>query len=507
MPTMEVKKLRAMKNLIISFVIALMVLPLIAQQSIKLSAFEQQRLNFQDTDYYHNSDVTLRGSEMKSIKSNLPNTSVNIKMDSVIILREQGEYCSKYSYNANGMLIAKLRMTLISGSWMNQMLNSYTYDEFGNLITEVEYMWQGNEWKDKSIVTSTYDLHGNQLTSLHQYVHLNGLMNVSQIAMTYDSFGKQLTKKYQWWIDEEWQYESSIINTYNELNKLATAHYQFWHDGGWLDDRMDIYTYDSTGNPLSLMSMSWIFTEWMKTWQYVYTVDENGNLVSQLIQDWDNLNGGWINQSLSEHTFDENGNWLTNVMQLWVDEAWQNNISYTRVFDLENNLTERMSQFWEGNTWCNSTRVSVDFSTGLAIAQAYKWDGNSWIVSTYSEWLTIFMDGEYIYSDDGINMKFYFTDVTGIEEQNAPLVNETIHYYPNPATDQINIKINPAWQADRFQIELFGQTGQRVKPIEISYSENSFEISLDVGNVPPGLYLLRVTAGQFASTQKVIISR
>jgi len=429
-----------------------------------------------------------------------------IRIDSIYFLREDGYHFIKLNYDEYGNVSSELRQELKSGAWENKWLTTYTYNQNENMITEFRQRWEVDEWKELSIHTSTYDLLGNQLAQLLQYYEFGELFNSSLYTYTYDSFGNRLSLLSQHWRGEEWQNFSSIINTYNELNKLATAHYQDWDDEAWVDRRMYFYTYDSIGNPLLLMSMSWIFTEWLKTWQYVYNVDEDGNLISQLWQDWDNINGVWENNAQATFTHDDNGNWLTEIRQLWIDGAWQNLVYYIRAFDSQNNLTERKYLFWKNNDWHNGTRVLVDFTLGLVNTQVYQWDGNAWQESTYSEWITIFMGGEHIYADGGISMEFYYTDVTGIEEQSFNIGNETFHSYPNPVTDQINIEINPTWQAESCVIELFNQNGQRVKSLATSPNSKSVIVPIDITGLPPGIYVLKISAGNETSAQKVIIS-
>ncbi len=79
--------------------------------------------------------------------------------------------------------------------------------------------------------------------------------------------------------------------------------------------------------------------------------------------------------------------------------------------------------------------------------------------------------------------------------------------YPNPVTDQINIEIDPTWQAKNYHLELFSQTGQKVKSFEISTDIGSSIVSISVADVPPGLYLLRINAKKQIFSQKIIISK
>jgi len=152
-------------------------------------------------------------------------------------------------------------------------------------------------------------------------------------------------------------------------------------------------------------------------------------------------------------------------------------------------------------------KTEYEFLQGKIIASAYNWDGSNWIESSFGADLNIIMGGENVFYHYAINLEFYYTDVTGIEEQDVCLDNSPIHCYPNPVTDHINLEIDPAWQATHYLLELFDQTGQKVKSFEISSDFGSSALHLSVEDVPPGLYLLRVTAGNQVFSQKIIISR
>jgi len=495
-----------MKNLLISFVILLMALSLTAQRSVDFSTFNQKWPNVTDIDYFHHADVDLHKFEMKSSPVNMQYNNAGIRADSVVICVGQGDYVLTYSYGTNGNLISELWRSLQSGTWMNKYLALYVYDENDNQITETLQSWGDGAWKTVYIFTSSYDLQGNQLTELIEQYESGELINANLYTYTYDNSGNQLTFKSQLWNGIDWQNKFLTTNTFNELNKLETEIQQNWDDGAWLDYYIASYTYDSNGILTSVLAEQLLFTFWMYAFQNLYTADEYGNLDSQLVQHWDASNEVWYDHSLSMRTFNEDGLWLTDFRQERYAGVLENDKYYTRIFDSENSLTESTFQIWENDEWLNYTKVIVDFSSGLAHAQAYQWDGNSWLESPYADWLTIFMHGEHIFSNDGLDVEFYYTEATGIEEQNTGNENIVIHCFPNPATHQINIEINPAWQAESCFIELINQSGQRVKFMELSSNSKS-SASIKVKNVTPGLYLLKLTAGKLTSTRKVVISK
>ena len=73
--------------------------------------------------------------------------------------------------------------------------------------------------------------------------------------------------------------------------------------------------------------------------------------------------------------------------------------------------------------------------------------------------------------------------------------------YPNPASDIINIEGN----GEELVVQLFDLKGGMI--MEQSHNEAG-AMSLSVGNLEPGIYLVKVTEGNWStSTFKVIITK
>ena len=500
-----------MKNLILLLTLMMLAFLTIAQQQVKgLLPFAQNIIHHSGVtnDAIHEQQHQIFSSdELFPAFASYQIDELVIRKDSIIIQTKSNTLKQKYLMDGSGNLASGLTQIFYNGSWVYHGLSTYTYDENGNMLTELMQLWQGEEWANDGKHTSTYDANGNQLTFLYQYWEDGEFVNVWMNSYTYDNNGNQLTTSWQSWEDGIWINYNLITNTYNTLNKLETSLFSNWENGAWVDNRMYFYTYDTSGNLLSTQSMFWIFTEWINQRRYTFIIDNNGNAIEQLWQDWDNQNGAWVNNSLATYTFDDDGRWLTETSQLWIEETWENAFYCSRTFDSDNNLLEETRQGWANDEWGNNKKATYDFLPGHIIANAFDWDGSNWIASVAGAPLTIFMGGEWLFSESGITLDFFYTDVTGIEENKSTVETEIIHTYPNPVSNKINIDINPAWQTESCLIELFNQSGQRVKYLKLSSNSKSASASINVEDVPPGLYLLKFTTGKSSSIQKVIISR
>ena len=359
---------------------------------------------------------------------------------------------------------------------MNDYLNTYTYDTNGNLLTSLNQSWENGEW-------------------------MNGWLN----TCTYNTNEKRLTYLNQTWQNGEWMNRWLYTYTWDTNGNMLTALNQDRENDTWMNDWLKTFTYYANGNRLTDLLQTWENGVWVNDWLKSYTYDTNENRLTSLYQNWEN--SAWVNYELSTYTYDANGNRLTLLSQDWENGGWMNSYLYTYTYDgNENRLTE-LFQLWENGEWVNNEKEECIFLPGHVNATAYDWDGGNWLESSLDASLNIYMGGEYVFGYFAINLELYYTDVTGIEEQDVYLGNSPVRCYPNPAKGQINLEINPGWQSVNCHLELYSQTGQKVKSFEISSDFGLSALPLSVEDVPPGLYLLRVIAGKQLFSQKIIISK
>lgn len=84
--------------------------------------------------------------------------------------------------------------------------------------------------------------------------------------------------------------------------------------------------------------------------------------------------------------------------------------------------------------------------------------------------------------------------VFGLEEQKG-VIDKVGDIYPNPVNDYAKIDVTVKKPVN-LHISIFGQTGQLIDVQEISLSAGTHMIKLDLGSLPAGLYLVRITTGQ-----------
>ncbi len=435
------------------------------------------------------------------------NNSKGFRADSAIITRQDEEIKRIYAYDEYGNLITEKWQTYTQGNWLNQVQYAFTYDEYGNKFSYLTQLWEDNSWANLSISNYEYGISGEMLVREIKQWSNEGWVNYGIITFYYNPEGKLLSYQSKRWVNDQWENQWLATYTYDSNGNLLTDLHQYWVNNVWENSELKSYSYDLFNNQLTFLLQDWDDTTWANIYIITRSYDGSGNILTIKTTFWHN--NGWHDAWLLTYIYDSNEHITNQLNQYWENGELETYGMHTNIYDVNFNCLSQMYQTWGVNSYSNERKTEYSFLSGKVEATAFDWDWqtNDWVLSTVGSRFDIIMVGDTVYTHSGINMDFYYSDVTGIEEQNAPLENEIIHCYPNPATNQINIEINPAWQTDDFQIELFNQTGQRVKSVEISSGKSSSEISLDVGDVPPGLYLLRVTAGQSASTRKIIISK
>lgn len=78
----------------------------------------------------------------------------------------------------------------------------------------------------------------------------------------------------------------------------------------------------------------------------------------------------------------------------------------------------------------------------------------------------------------------------------------TLIAYPNPASSQLNVTVPASWQNKAVVMEMFNQSGQILKTVRNSNSGQTETIN--VSNLPTGIYMIKATCGQDVAQQKFI---
>jgi hypothetical protein len=497
-----------MKKLLFTIIFVLLAGSLWAQKQIDVLQHKEHRMhNDPLMEQYANPDQDpMFSGEMDFLQQNMKNTELDIQVDFIVYIGSYGEFNRIYTYDENRNILTYVQKYLIPPDTIpfGKEFDTYTYDNYGNILTVLHQNWTYGELSSTRLYTYSYDNNGNRLTTLRQKWENDEWVNSFLITYTYDENENQITKLNKKWENEEWLNTWLFSYTYNTNGNRLTELDQKFENNTWEKKNNYTYTYDTEGNSLTYLSQKWENEEWNNIQSYNYTYDNNGNIVKNHFCLW--KSGVWINYSLTSYTYDQNSNILTRLYQKWQNDSLVNELlNYYTNDDYGTRLTE-LSHRWINSSWEKGHYCVYHFLQGKVNAFSYYWDGDNWVPG-HDGSLYIIMEGKPIFNNHGDTLELYYTDISGIEDPQTNSENSPIRCYPNPVTDQINIEIDPAWQAKNYRLELFSQTGQKVKTFEISSNIGSSIIPVKVDDIPPGLYLLRIEAGKQIFSQKIIISK
>lgn len=136
----------------------------------------------------------------------------------------------------------------------------------------------------------------------------------------------------------------------------------------------------------------------------------------------------------------------------------------------------------------------------------YRNDGNNTFVQTQ------ILGGEYIancilkdFNGDGLkdiimqgfvnNTNVYWNTSTVLSSTEQIVTNQNIIFYPNPAKDFINFKLN-----NESVITLYNTVGQKI----VTKKNDSKELLLDISNLPNGVYIIKLNENGHLKTAKFI---
>lgn len=132
------------------------------------------------------------------------------------------------------------------------------------------------------------------------------------------------------------------------------------------------------------------------------------------------------------------------------------------------------------------------YQTGYVTLNANKISSNGAYTGLYNDtqWPVYFTVGNRNIGDE---------EITGIE--NDPSLVHSC--YPNPFVDQIEVKLTKAFSPGNTTIEMRNMMGQRISGLSILQS-NENTARINVGNLPPGQYILRVRQGKVFGHTKLV---
>ena len=140
------------------------------------------------------------------------------------------------------------------------------------------------------------------------------------------------------------------------------------------------------------------------------------------------------------------------------------------------------------------TYFFIDDNVVENISPKNNWEINSYFINAGShkfKWLTN-ANSSHFYIDHVVFLKDAYDNIYEINNENSM----TFNVYPNPANDFINIEINNNYDSN-FKISIYNSLGIKV-------IETSNENTINIEDLPSGMYFINVMTEKFSRTEKVM---
>ena len=96
-------------------------------------------------------------------------------------------------------------------------------------------------------------------------------------------------------------------------------------------------------------------------------------------------------------------------------------------------------------------------------------------------------------------------DISEVRSVQVDLANrDFIHAYPNPVNSDITVILNTSHIANVHEVSLFNATGQRVYYSKHASVSEYFKKTIDMSNVPDGVYTVHIKADSTSFVKKII---
>ena len=110
-------------------------------------------------------------------------------------------------------------------------------------------------------------------------------------------------------------------------------------------------------------------------------------------------------------------------------------------------------------------------------------------------------NGKEIYEGDRVE----FWGGLDVPEQKLPEEKALIKAYPNPFNSMLSVDVTTP-TIDEISIEAFDISGRLIENLFCgTVSANSYTVRWDTGDLPSGLFLIRVSGKEFSETKKVLL--
>ncbi len=389
------------------------------------------------------------------------------------------------TYHPSGKVHERIIQIWHNDAWLNMLREVYLYDQHENFILETHGQWSSSDgdWEDYFGFMVNYEYVTDDVVSL--------------------------AEAYFWSLfleDDIWHPAYREEYTYDDLDRLTEMVWSTPFSGDFMLSQMEAYFYDGDSPSIDHV----IVYNYHDTWVAEYKVTD---LV-------------WYDEALG----------LPTSYLIWTTDDWDDDFKLhneVEWFPMQRTTysyhptlhepTEVLVEIFFGEFWFPYFRMTTtynEYNCKVRYEEQYNvsFDGEEWMTDE-GYWF----EGSFDAEGQPLNLTLRLYDwweeewqeekqfVFGYASDDPPTSvsrsgetqQQLAHIFPNPANDLLRISF--VQDCQDASVAILNMGGQKVR--QISAAGVTGELTIDVSNLPQGVYLLRVQCGNFLQTEKVRLVR
>jgi hypothetical protein len=427
----------------------------------------------------------------------------------------RGGWNFAYTYDANNNCLSRWNEMWSNGQLVFGDHYTYTYDANGNVLSDLRVEWSNGQWVNVRRYSHTYDANGNVFSDLQEDWSNGQWVNVRRHMYTYDANGNVLSCLRVEWADGRWVNWCRVTYTNDANGDVLLQLGEEWSNGQWVNDYRFSYTYDASGNMLSGLGEDCSNGQWVDSSRSTHTYDGNGNMLSLRGEQW--LNGQWVIHYLNTCTYDANGNMLLDLQENWSSGQRVETSRRTCIYDAMGHQTSELIEGWSNDQWVNDRRSTntYDANANLMSYSCYIWVNSSWTPhdseSRLGYGVTDGAGNNYYFKGYNATFTYKLVVASGLACQSPNISDKyTLEQnYPNPFNPTTTIGYGVSGLGSScVRLAVYDLLGREVA---VLVNENkvpgNYQVEFDGTRLASGVYICRMTAGQFVESRKMVLTK
>jgi hypothetical protein len=432
-----------------------------------------------------------------------------------------------------------------TGELLYEVDHSFVYDGKGRSILE------SGEYRDGGILSSWwrysqgYDRWDNETASTLENWSLERGEDGWRWSGAIDSIGRYVSSINERKTDGAWRFQDRSDFSYGTGGSPDSVFMRVWEDGTWVNSRLDVC--HSEKDLEIWVDKRWSDCDWILDGRSLSSFDESGRIYETVMQEA--VEDAWRTTLHAKTTYSFSG-----IAMASADSAWENGVLQwcgggTR--DEDDNILTEYDETWEGGSLKSGSRATYTYvgsSADLSIVTNEGWIDGQWVRDSrklfgydvsgrlihlqFQAWRS----GAWVSADSSAlgrasnwqfedraarffrfagysDLFFRYRDrpTADVKKSGAvPSRSELLQNYPNPfnPSSRISYAVGQPSVVSLVKVAVYDLLGREVAVlVEERKEPGSYEARFNGGGLPSGVYIYRLTVGDFSQSRKMVLVR